>query len=389
MKEKLWVIYFNVSLACVLLMGTELFGQIFYFALKGYPVFESDKYVKTNDQVFELHPYLVGRLKKNIRVEEKNKTITTTDIYTRWTGAPTDDRNSIRIAVLGGSSAFGTEVTDIDSWPALLQNTLGNGYSVINYGVPGYSTAEAIIQMALIVPESRPHIVVFYEGWNDIRNYHDRDLGPDYFDHGMKQYEDLYIPVKFGNNHEPLLARLVQVSAIFRFANIIAQMLPQRVQSQPHTNNEVYKIPDPFVDKIYLRNLKTLKTLVQSLGAKVIFIPQVLNYADFEGKKGSRRWSPHIEDDAMPALLDRFNLIMNDACLPEESNCNVLNEVLTENWKPSDFMDDGHFSRTGGIKFSKIVAKQIRETTSKEPIQSDAQQNAAPDVDSAVAHPRR
>jgi hypothetical protein len=352
-------------------------------------LFESDKHTTMKEQVFELHPFLVGRPQKNIRVDNKNKTITTTDIHTRWTGAPTDDQNSIRIAVLGGSTAFGVAVTDADSWPALLQNTLDKGYSVINYGVPGYSTAEAIIQMALIVPDSSPQIVLFYEGWNDIRNYHDGNLGPDYFDHGMRQYGNLKIPVKFGNNHEPLFTRLVQISAIFKFANIIAQMLPQRPQSHPHTNREVYRTPDPFVDKIYLRNLKTLKTLAQNIGAKVIFIPQVLNYADFKGKKKSRGWSAHIEDDAMPGLLDRFNSIMNHICLPKEPNCIVLNEVSTERWDPSDFVDDGHFSRAGGVKFSTIVSKYIRKMTKEEPTRSDARQNAAPASDFAVPYSRK
>ena len=61
----------------------------------------------------------------------------------------------------------------------------------------------------------------------------------------------------------------------------------------------------------------------------------------------------------MPILLEKFNSMMNEVCLPEESGCVVLNEVRTENWAPSDFVDDGHFSRTGGIKFSQIIAKHI------------------------------
>lgn len=84
--------------------------------------------------------------------------ITSTDIHTRWTEAPADDQNVISVAVLGGSTTFGTRVTDADSWPALLQDMLGDGYAVTNYGVSGYSTAEAIIQMALIVPETEPNV---------------------------------------------------------------------------------------------------------------------------------------------------------------------------------------------------------------------------------------
>jgi lysophospholipase L1-like esterase len=361
MRDRLWLIYFNVSLLCVLLMGAELIGQISYFAVKGYPLFDSDRYENATHGLFELHPYLVGRPKKNVRVEENNKTISTTDIHTRWTNAPVEDRDLVRISILGGSTTFSTRVTDADSWPALLQTALGNRYAITNYGVPGYSTAEAIIQLALIVPESQPHIVVFYEGWNDIANYHDADVTSDYFRHGMKQYANLGIPVKLEREHEPLLSRLAEVSSIFRFAAVAARELPLKASNQLDPKNEIYAVPDPLVDKIYLQHLKTLKLLAEGLGAKVIFIPQVLNYADFTGKTTSRPWSPHIEDDAMPALLHRFNLIMNDACVPKAPDCIVLNEVPISDWGPGDFVDDGHFSRAGGVKFSSMVAARVKE----------------------------
>ena len=356
-RQKLFLVYFNISLVCVLLVGMELLGQVAFLLRYGHPLFVQPD--TTTGIPFEPHPYLVGRLKGSIRIDNADKTmaVTSTPIHTRYTGAPADDHNAIRIAVLGGSTTFGTRVTDEDSWPALLQSALGKGYSVINYGVPGYSTAEAIIQMALIVPEKVPHVVVFYEGWNDIRNYHDPEIGSDYFSHGMHQYGNLRIQARFGQNREPLISRLAQISAIVRFASHVATLLPQR---SPQTTEPVYATPDTFVDRIYLRNLKTLKSMAQALNAKVIFIPQVLNFKAFEGKKGSRGWTPRIEDDAMPALLDRFNDFMNGLCAPREANCVVLRDVRREDWQSADFIGDGHFSRSGGEKFSRILATSIR-----------------------------
>ncbi len=372
MKSKFNIVYINIILVCVFLVVIELLGQIIYFSLKGHPLFVGYRY----EPVFELHPYLAGRLRKGIRVSQGDKTITTTDDYTRWTGAPSSSTNTIRVAILGGSTTFGTGATDTDTWPALLQDILGDGYSVINYGVPGYSTAEAIIQMALVVPEIKPHIVVLYEGWNDIRNYHVSDLGSDYFAHGILQYGNLQIPVQ--QNH--VIVKLARVSAIFWFAKKIATLLPQLSEGRIHADNHVYRTADPFVDAIYLRNLKTLRILSENMGAYALFTPQVLNYTDFKGKKKSRPWSPHIEDDAMPVLLDRFNAIMTHACPPDKSACTVINEVLTVDWKPSDFVDEGHFSRTGGVKFAEIVARRIREKSNQHSLRSGTRLNATPDA---------
>lgn len=321
-----------------LIVGVEILSQLAYLLKKGNLLFLET--ISVHHKTFEIHPYLAGRLKSSVKVKKNNKTITTTHYHTRWTGAEQDDHNLIRIAILGGSTVFGTGVTDEDSWPALLQAKLGKQYAVINYGVPGYSTAENIIQMALIVPEKRPHIVIYYEGWNDIRNYHEKELGSDYYGHGMRQYGNLRIHNLWNT-----------------FATV---WLVDRIKKKIINPPESFDKPDQFVDEIYIRNLNTLKFLSENIDAFPVFIPQVLNYASFYGKEGSREWTRHIKNEAMPTLMDKFNSHMNGLCSQGEQNCVVLNEVLKEKWVPHDFVDDGHLSRSGGLKFAEIVTQFIR-----------------------------
>jgi lysophospholipase L1-like esterase len=380
MKRKLFIVFINISIACTLLVGAELLGQIIYYLKTGHHY--EEHYL--HRQVFELHPYLAVRLKKNVVVQEDGKTITTTGINTRWTGAPPNDQNLIRIAVLGGSTTFGAGVTDKDTWPALLQGILGDRYAVINYGVDGYSTAEAIIQMSLLVPEKSPHIIIFYEGWNDIHNYHDAELGPDYYSHGMKQYTNQNIEVFCKN--KSFSEKASEVSIIFRFASKIHSALFDKKSDAAIT--PTYTTPDPFVDRIYVRNLRTLKLLARGMNATALFIPQVLNYSVFKGEETSNDWTPFIKNDAMPALMDRFNALMNGVCLPQESDCRVLNDVLREKWEPSDFIDEGHFSRKGGLKFAEIVARYITVTMKMDnpSVFSIPQQSATPGRSPAALH---
>jgi GDSL-like Lipase/Acylhydrolase family len=177
-------ILLNVLVLCALVLIVEIGGQLYHRWVYGMSLAErSAQYLRDAQAsltVFERHPYLVARPKRSVRIGRAGASVSTTPMQTRVTGPAPPKPDAITIALVGGSTTFGTKVTDADSWPWLLQEKLGDRYAVINYGVPGYTTAENIIQMALIVPEARPAVVVFYEGWNDIRNYHWPDFSPDY-----------------------------------------------------------------------------------------------------------------------------------------------------------------------------------------------------------------
>jgi len=322
-------------------------------------------------QPFELHPYLAGRLKRNFRVTNNAETITIQRDHTRWTGAPTDAHNAAVVAALGGSTTFGTKVTDADSWPALLQANLGEGYAVTNYGVPGYTSAEAIIQTALLLPEQAPRVIVFYGGWNDIRNYHNEALSPDYYTHGMSQYGNLGIPLTL--QRERVIDAAVRVSALFALAHKVSELIPGPAPEPTIPADQIYRTPDPAVDRIYVRNLETLKTLASSRHATILFVPQVLNYAYFRRERGSTAWTPHIDNAAMPELMPRFNALMKTVCPATESDCAYLDEVDRMDWEATDFADEGHFNKRGGLQFSRLIADRIRATghVRSEPVVGD------------------
>jgi len=361
MRKLLIYIAVNIAVFFSILLLIELAGQAAYYLRHGKFVFQADDY--GDGQLFELHPFQAVRLKKNVVLESAGKRITTTNEHTRWTGAPEHDSECIRIAVMGGSTAFGTNVTDADSWPALLQAKLGDGFCVINYGAPNFLSVEAIIQMALIVPEKNPQIVIFYQGWNDIFQYHIDKFTPDYYDHGMEMYGKLSVPV---NRDKTLFQKLNDIFAIARAANKIKDKLPKNTDSAPC---ETYDEPDPYVDRIYTRNLNTLKVLAEESHSYALFVPQVLNYHKFRENKDDETcdWyaAGHIKNRALPKLMDRFNSFMGIVCPPSESECLYVKEVSEIQWEPDDFVDYGHFTRKGGEKFadllSEVIISKVRE----------------------------
>ncbi len=353
MKKFLVLVGVNFMVFCTIVLSVELAAQVLYFVRNGRLLLFD--HAPMHSRLFEIHPYLAGRPRASVMVEQHGKKIAITPLHTRWTGGDIQDRKCIKIAVLGGSTTFCTGVTDKDSWPALLQQELGDGFTVINYGVPGYSTAENIIQMALLVPEQRPEFVVFFEGWNDISNYHEPGTGPDYYAHGIRQYSNLGLPV-IGQQRGWQLAGSVLATVW------LAEQIKKRMVRPKQQSVKLYDTPDPFVDRIYTRNLHTLKLLTERIGAKAIFIPQVLNYTKFPANKKSHWWTRHIRNRALPALMARFNERLLKVCSPGEENCMVLDGVLKQRWNSDDFVDEGHFSRKGNIKFARIVAHCIRSS---------------------------
>jgi GDSL-like Lipase/Acylhydrolase family len=345
----------NVLVLCLLVGVVELAGQAYFLWTYGTSMASAaDAYAeaaRANAGVFERHPYLVARPKASVSVTERGLTISTTPAHTRATGRTPASASAVRVAVVGGSTTFGTRVTDADSWPWLLQEQLGDGFAVVNYGVPGYTTAENIIQMALLVPETRPRIVVFYEGWNDIRNYHWPGFEPDYANHGVTQVDTL-IPAR--RDRSTLWDRLARYSFV---AGIVASVLGAPIDAAAAPPS---RAGDPEVDRIYLRNLHTLRALARRFGMTALFVPQVINEPNFVATGVSRSWTPYIEDAAVPGLLRAFNALMAGVCEPGSADCVFVDEPLSTAWDGNDFVDEGHLSRRGGEKLASIVAARVR-----------------------------
>ena len=111
------------------------------------------------------------------------------------------------IAVFGGSTTYDIGVSsDEKTWVSLLGDFLPE-FTVSNNGVPGYSTAEHVIQSSFYADRagSMPTCSIYYVGWNDIRNYGFTDLDPGYARfHMPSQYGNLRVRYSF-NSLSPTL----------------------------------------------------------------------------------------------------------------------------------------------------------------------------------------
>jgi lysophospholipase L1-like esterase len=73
-----------------------------------------------------------------------------------------------RVAVLGDSFVFGSGVGQDETLTRRLAALLGPGYDVVNLGVPGYGTDQALLTLRRFGPRLSPDVVLAGFFWNDV-----------------------------------------------------------------------------------------------------------------------------------------------------------------------------------------------------------------------------
>ncbi|MHC5211571.1 MAG: SGNH/GDSL hydrolase family protein [Planctomycetota bacterium] len=91
-----------------------------------------------------------------------------------------------RIVCLGGSTTYSDAVGDADAYPRLMQQMLREArpdrdIEVINAGVPSYTTAESLANLAFRVLDLQPDAIVVYHACNDYRVRVYRNFDDSYF----------------------------------------------------------------------------------------------------------------------------------------------------------------------------------------------------------------
>lgn len=183
-------ILFSLIPVIALLIAAEILLRAVHFEYQpGYnPIIVKNKYgMGSYEKIFEFSVDTIWKLKPNSAHEMK--IVRVIDGETTESGVYEDRINShgfrgpeigidsasdvVRIACLGDSTTFGFNVRATDSWPALLQNLLNENLEagdaaarvqVINGGVIGYSSTQALIHYKKRIARFDPDFVVIATG---------------------------------------------------------------------------------------------------------------------------------------------------------------------------------------------------------------------------------
>lgn len=255
------------------------------------------------------------------------------------------------VAVFGGSSTYDLGVGDGDTWVDRLGAVLGSSYAVINYGVPGYSTAEHVIQTAFYQDRhGKPRCAVYYVGWNDLRSAHIPDLDPG--------YADYHLPSQIDNQEVRRLAVVTfspALTLLLRGAAYLADTV--RPPADPAASRPPSAKDDPALDAIYARNITTISAINRGRGIPTIWVGQLVNP---ERLRGDDRygWLPLVRDrDVWPMIQHLNQVLARTAKDLGDTYVGVSEQSFTND----DFVDNGHFSVRGAARFADALAPVVRE----------------------------
>ena len=119
--------------------------------------------------------------------------------------------------------------------------------------------------------------------------------------------------------------------------------------------------PDPALDRLYLRNVRSISKMNRDRGVRTIWVGQVLNVDELENGRQSNEingWIPLVRNkDVWPALHHLNELLQHEAGDLDD----VYIDVPVAAFEPADFYDNGHFLAPGSRKLAGFLAPTVAE----------------------------
>ena len=121
---------------------------------------------------YQPHPYLSYTLTPNYKNITGKTNHNSLGFRGPEIGKPS--KNTVCIVTIGGSTTYDVNISDDkNTYPYKLQEYLNKAtnssrFEVINAGVPGYTTWESLINIAIRVLELKPDILILYQAVNDL-----------------------------------------------------------------------------------------------------------------------------------------------------------------------------------------------------------------------------
>ena len=237
------------------------------------------------------------------------------------------------IAVFGGSTTYDIYVSDKNTWVSQLSNLLPN-YNFSNNGVPGYSTAEHVVQTAFYPDRAGklPICSIYYIGWNDVSDYGFKNL-----DNG---YSNFHLPSQYGN-----LELRYKPNTLSPLFNMIATYFGRNEFPFPVKEGNLVKdiSTSDKLFEIVENNLNSIVALNNSRGIKTVFVAQLLNRNKLIDKK-PYQWIPYVYLSDVWPLQHNFNLFVKK--FADENNAGFIYPDI-DKFLDDDFAGMGHFNKQG------------------------------------------
>jgi hypothetical protein len=321
-----------ISFALSFLLLMECLAQLYFISANHRPYHPWARAILDR---FEPHPILVG-----IPHPGQYGGLSNDSMHRRTTINENKAPDAKQIYVFGGSLTYDVGVRDSQTWASDLSRLLGPHYVVQNYGVPGYSSLEAMVQSLFVFRDVKPVCALYY-GSYDLESANITDLASDYSTYLEPNLYDL-----LGVAYRPGL--LARYWLLFQFADSAIQRRPD----YPVSGGTVSARKDMRLSKIYTENVGLTADIDRHFGVKAIFVPAGINEERLRRYKGG--FWPYTAKDALIPMIREMNLDMERAA--KAAGAVYLDAALNVQWNTDDFVDEQHFAASGDEKLAEALA---------------------------------
>lgn len=268
--------------------------------------------------------------------------------------SPADLASHRIVATFGGSATYDIGNGEGDTWPDRLAEAVKDDrLLVVNHGVPGYTTAEHVVQTAYYADKfgRTPRCAVYFVGWNDLRNAHIPNLDPGYADFHLPSQVDSLQVRRIGGS-------TVTISPLL---TVLGRLVGNEVDTVRYAKDP-YALPpasgpDPALAAIFERNIRTISSINRERGTATIWVGQVVNPARLKGD-GLYGWLPRVRDRDVWPMLRQLNAALARAA---QDLGDTYVAIPLDAFGPADFVDQGHFSAPGARRFADLLAPRVRD----------------------------
>jgi lysophospholipase L1-like esterase len=262
---------------------------------------------------------------------------------------------------VGGSTTFGHDLADDETWPYLLERRLheaGFEAEVINGGVPGWGAEQCRIRLQRDLGWIEPDLVLLYTGWNWPRVDLQRSFNPFPYHAGLIDWLPLW---------------MLETRTVLKLAKLANKMggRPSRVAAQ-----EAPRIQDDRYREGLVQELDQIGLQLRELGvpAFVVKFPAVIApqpAADEQAELRTveallrHRWPRPADSTAQIAVEVREKLAQARTALEQDRGVQVLDvarvfDRLTPEQRAPLFLDRAHLTKAGNERLATALFEALR-----------------------------
>jgi lysophospholipase L1-like esterase len=276
-----------------------------------------------------------------------------------------------RVIIVGGSSVFDQNMTDSTAtqgrdWPHRVERFLKeDGFKnveVINAGVPGHASFDALGRLYSQLWMYKPDYILFYEAWNDIKYF--RDLAPE------RPLIVRYAPFNPGSNvfteYQGWWDHLLSGSQLYvklrnRYYEWATQGWSRRIGGEGVAPEGRYQSTlSAFAIEQYRVDVEMIVDLARNIGARPILITQATLVSPRNTEKERSLISYEYQLLTHSALVQAFDATYQVLrSVGSEKAVPVLDLAKDLNGRGEFFTDHVHLTAKGSEEVARRVAQSL------------------------------